>query len=210
MPPSYPGSHHQQQHPMNVPPNDSNSISSGRSKGSRNSSSTNKKRTIDGVHGAGNAGPSSGLPSAYAFRRTDSGTSTTSTLTAGNNTSGDISHGKTESPQKKPASSGSGAAGNSSDSTGATTDTTTAMLTHDDDGSKGNSTRNGKKKTAHAAADKNKDGRYHRRDYSHASTASSLSVGGFSLGSYEGPRGKNDWYYRILFVYCHSTFAHKL
>ena len=31
---------------------------------------------------------------------------------------------------------------------------------------------------------------HHRRDHSGTSTTSSLSVGGFSLSSHEGPRGK--------------------
>lgn len=112
---------------------DSISISSSRSKSSRNSS---KKRAIETVASAGT------LPAAYAFRRTDSASSSTSTVTAGNNTSAEASGG---SPQKQ--------------------------------------------KSLDPDLGQQPQRRYHRRDYSGTSTASSLSVGGYSLASYEGPRG---------------------
>ena len=82
MPPSYP----------NMQMSDSASISSKGSKGG-------KKRTIDGVHDNGGMVPM-GI-SAYSIRRTDSSSSATSTVTAGNNTSSEthlISH---DSPHSK-------------------------------------------------------------------------------------------------------------
>jgi len=70
---------------------DSASISSKGSKGS-------KKRTIDGVHDNGGMIPMG--PSGYAIRRTDSSSSATSTVTAGNNTSSD-SHLIHDSPHSR-------------------------------------------------------------------------------------------------------------
>ena len=81
MPPSYPS----------MQTSDSASISS---KGSRGS----KKRTIDGVHDSSGMVPM-GI-AAYAIRRTDSSSSATSTVTAGNNTSSD-SHLIHDSPHSK-------------------------------------------------------------------------------------------------------------
>ena len=156
---SMPHYHQAMQHPhgyatsMNT--SDSASISSSRSKSSK---SSNKKRTIDGlgIHG-------SSLPAnAYSFRRTDSNSSSTSTVTAGNNTSLETSVG--ESPHKRERH----------DPEVDSVNHNMGGLTYDDN-RQGQKPRNGHK--------------YHRRDYSAASTASSLSVGGFSLASYE-PKGK--------------------
>jgi hypothetical protein len=137
----------------NIMSSDSNSISSTRSKSSRNSS---KKRTIENVVS------SNSIPSAYSFRRTDSASSSTSTVTANNTHGGEatVDGGLGEKSPKhppKPEIASSGAA--------------TGDAPQGDSAAK----RRG----------------YHRRDYSGASTASSLSVGGYSLESYEGPRGTN-------------------
>ena len=91
MPPtSYPshGMPHQYQ---NMQSSDSASISSKGSKGS-------KKRTIDGVHDNGGLVPMGAA--GYGIRRTDSSSSATSTVTAGNNTSSD-SHLIHDSPHSK-------------------------------------------------------------------------------------------------------------
>jgi len=85
---NYPPPHYHRPPPytMPYPPqynNQNNSDSASIS--SKGSMPSKKKRTIEGVHESNMAG----LPSAYAFRRTDSASSTTSTVTAGNNTSTD-------------------------------------------------------------------------------------------------------------------------
>ena len=84
-------SHGMHQPYPNMQTSDSASISSKGSKGS-------KKRTIDGVHDNGGMVPMG--PSGYAIRRTDSSSSATSTVTAGNNTSSD-SHLIHDSPHSK-------------------------------------------------------------------------------------------------------------
>lgn len=124
---------------------DSNSISS------KSSLNSKKKRTIDGVHN------SNKVPSAYPFRRSDSNSSSTSTVTAGNNTSAETHLAEDSYLQKR--SNGCEIAMSSLNMGG-------GMMF------------GGQQKQ-----------RYHRRDYSGASTASSLSVGGFSLAPYE--RGKH-------------------
>lgn len=133
---------------------DNHSISSSKSKGSHVSRSTKsshggKKRTIDGVHAMQEG------PHAYAFRRTNSNASSSSTVTASNNTS-DIHALIEESPRKRDRPS-------------------------DHPRSYSNS----------ASTNIFDEERFHRRNPSNASTTSSLSVGGFSLHSYDGPRGKN-------------------
>lgn len=143
---------------------DTGSIGSTKSKGSKSgksttgsSSSTNsqKKRTIDGVDQRLNVNAQQpGMTSAFTFRRTHSNLSTSSTITAGNNTSTETPNLTEDSPKKgrdlPPLSSRPEYQG-------------TAL----EDSRKG----------------------YHRRDFSETSTASSLSVGGLSLSSYD-TRGK--------------------
>lgn len=153
--PYHPGMHHPMQP---YPPgsnqagssvtSDSASITSTKSRGSKSGKSTNsrKKRTIDGVHEDGHV-------SAFSFRRTHSSASTSSTVTAGNNTSGE-----------------------------------TPNLTSD------NSLKGGELPPLLSRGEIENDQqigqvRRHRRNHSGASTASSLSVGGFSLSSYEGRPG---------------------
>jgi len=125
---------------------DSGSITS---KGSMNSK---KKRTIEGVHG--------NLPNAYSFRRTDSSSTSASTLTTGNNTSMETTI--TEDSRNKDY---------------------------------GNEGLSGINMDGMGLDDRTGNGRAgHRRSNSVASTASSLSVCGFSLASYEGHRGgKKSW-----------------
>ena len=150
MPPSYP----------NMSTSDSASMSS---KGSKSS----KKRTIDGVHDTQPPIPPTSAPHVYTFRRTDSNSSTTSTVTAGNNTSIEThgteeSHSRHENHHHTRTGDALGPPGGYDD--------------HDSYHNEGRPMRT----------------RYHRRDYSaDASTTSSLSAG-FSLESYEGPRGTND------------------
>jgi hypothetical protein len=120
-------------HPMNASHSmDNSSISSSRSKGSRGS----KKRTIDDAKDKTHA---------YSFRRTNSNTSSNTTVTHGNNAS-DV----------HPLKQNNG----------------------------------GRKKYSGSDNIFEQDHYGHRRQYSGGSTTSSLSAGGFSLHSYEGPRSK--------------------
>jgi hypothetical protein len=161
--------HHQQPRaPVSSFPSSSDdtaSIGSNKSKGSKSgkstSSTSHKKRTIDGVDQRLNvSAPPQGMTSAFTFRRTHSNASTSSTVTAGNNTSTETPLLTDDSPQKArnhlpPLSSRPDHHGSIS-------------MLQDDSHKQG----------------------YHRRDFSAASTTSSLSVGGLSLSSYE-TRGKN-------------------
>jgi len=153
---------HQQRPPISSftsSSDDTASLGSSKSKGSKSgkctSSNSRKKRTIDGVDQRLNvAVPQHGLSSAFSMRRVHSNASTSSTVTAGNNTSTDTPNLTDDSPQKQrphlpPLSSRPDYQGS------------IAML-----------------------EDAHKQG-YHRRDFSGASTTSSLSVGGLSLSSYE-------------------------
>jgi hypothetical protein len=139
-------------HPM--PPSYSmNSSDSVSSKGSKNSK---KKRTIDGVHETGMALPHI----AYTFRRTESTSSSTSTVTAGNNTSSETQR-TDDSPHKRDRSNDLPALNMDG-------------MVFDD----------------HETVPSRQRPRYHHRDFSaDASTASSLSVGGLSMSSYDGARG---------------------
>lgn len=108
------------------------------------SSTSNKKRTIDGVH------ERNGLPShAYSFRRTESNVSSTSTVTAGNNASFE-SLLTNESPMHENSDLPS------IDMNAMGLDDSRQECKNTDDGS----------------------------------IASTLTTGGFSHHSYEGPRGK--------------------
>jgi hypothetical protein len=106
------------------------------------------------------------MPSAYSMRRTDSASSSTSTVTAGNNmhlgdaTAEDAGRKSPKQQSLKPEVAHSS--------------TDTSDLPRGGGGFEGAPKRRG----------------YHRRDYSGASTASSLSVGGCSFESYGRPRGK--------------------
>jgi len=143
MPPSYPS----------MPSSDSASISS---KGSKSS----KKRTIDGVHESSHGPPSS---DAFAFRRSNSASSTTSTVTVGNNTSIET-HGTEDTSHHAEDHM------NMSERNGDGYDD------HDSHFNEGRPVRT----------------RYHRRNYSaDGSTTSSLSAG-FSMTSYDGTRGAGD------------------
>jgi hypothetical protein len=154
MPPQYPPHHgmNPTYHNMNLH-SESNSISS------KSSMNSKKKRTIEGIHN-----PSSKLPSAYNFRRSDSNSSSTSTVTTGNIISIETHHTE-DSLQLNPKASNRDGRNNNSDG---------SIFSNDHH-----------KILNHHGEPKH---RYHRRDYSGASTASSLSAGGFSLSSYE--RGK--------------------
>jgi Zn-finger nucleic acid-binding protein len=137
-----------------MPPSYSNSNDSVVSISSKTSKNSKKKRTIDGVHH-----DSHHMPPAYSFRRTDSNSSSTSTMTAGNNTSVDT-HMTEDSPHKRGSASELPAL-------------SLAGMSFDE----------------HDSHHRQPLRRYHHRDFSaDASTASSLSVGGFSLSSYDGPR----------------------
>ena len=156
IPPQYPPHHgiNHNYHNMNLH-SDSNSISS------KSSMNSMKKRTIEGMHNE-----SKKMPTAYNFRRSDSNSSSTSTVTAGNNV-GIESHRMESSLQISTKSSNGG------------------------DGRNSHSDGNVFQKDHHKAViHRGPEQRYHRRDYSAASTASSLSAGGFSLSSYE--RGKSE------------------
>ena len=158
IPPQYPPHHgmNHNYHSMNLH-SDSNSISS------KSSMNSMKKRTIEGIHNE-----SSKMTSAYNYRRCDSNSSTTSTVTAGNNVS--IESQRMEPSLQISSKSSNGGDGRISNSDG-------SMFLNDHH-----------KIPSHRGPEQ----RYHRRDYSAASTASSLSAGGFSLSSYE--RGKCDKY----------------
>lgn len=155
LPPSYSGisqyPHHQ--YGRSGPLYNSNeSVISASSKSSKNSK---KKRTIDGIH------CDSRLPSsAYAFRRTDSTISSTSTTTAGNNTSTDT-YLTEDSPHKR-------------DRTDYPPLGTASMSFEDHD----------------HAREKNHRRYHRRDFSTDASTTSSLSAGGFSLSSYDASRGQ--------------------
>jgi hypothetical protein len=122
---------------------------------SKSSINSKKKRTIEGIHN-----DSSKISSAYNFRRTDSN-STTSTVTAGNNVS-------IESQRMEPSLHIHSKASNSEEGRSSNSDQSLLLNNHH-------------KVSNHRGPEQ----RYHRRDYSAASTASSLSAGGFSLSSYE-------------------------
>jgi hypothetical protein len=169
-PPPPPSFHHQ----GNPPPHminhgsDSNSISSSKSKSSdrrsiksQSSNGTRKKRTIDGVHEGSTQDKN--MPSAYAFRRSSSSASSTnSTVTAGNNTSIETHTLCEESPHKRERVSSRASSH-------------LPPLSH---------------AGSNIFDEERIQERVHRRSHSGASTASSLSVGGFSLASYEATRGK--------------------
>ena len=157
MPPSYPPNNCGGMPSLN---SDSASVSSGRSK---NSKTSQRKRTIDGIQAGNNNihGHADLPPSAYQFRRSDSNSSSTSTVTASNNTSMDTHHTSSDSA----ADAGIERSGSND------------FLFNNPNSNNNDDAR------------KSNNRGYHRRDYSAASTASSLSVGGFSLNSYEGPRG---------------------
>lgn len=144
MPPTYP---HQ---PSSMPPSYPSMTASSDSASitSKSSMNSKKKRTIDGVHGS--------FPPTYTFRRTDSNSSSASTLTTGNNTS-----------METAQTDGSQQGRDSSDSVSVLNLENMAF----EDRSYNHDTSN------HS---------FHRRQNSGASTASSLSVCGFSLASYEG------------------------
>jgi len=159
--PQYPPPHHASLGPGGFGSNNMNNTmgpgSSNDSISSKSSMNSKKKRTIDGMHGSNNN--KMPIPNPYQFRRTDSTTSTTSTVTCGNNTSsetqGDDSNRSNRNDDPKVASLNMD-----------------SMMFGDD------RPNNGQSKAS-----------LHRRDFSGASTASTLSVGGFSLASYE--RGNN-------------------
>lgn len=142
---------------------DTASLGSSKSKGSKSGGSNNsmKKRTIDGVAPPGVPLPQ-GLSSAFTMHRTHSNSSTSSTVTAGNNTSTDTPNLTEDSPQK--------------------------MRNHLPPLSSRPDFQHGGGPVNMMYDDSHKQG-YHRRDFSGASTTSSLSVGGLSLSSYE-TRGK--------------------
>ena len=182
-----PNFHHQGNPPSHMPSlaSDSNSISSSKSRGSdrrstksSSSSGTRKKRTIDGIHHQ----KEKNLPSAYSFRRSNSTASTSSTVTAGNNTGIEAHQMSNDSPRKR-----------------------------DQAPSRASSHLPPLPQQSSNIFDEE---RYHRRNYSGASTASSLSVGGFSLSSYDGPRGETNislfsWFQivgaHVVFLLCHSS-----
>lgn len=145
MPPAYP-QHVPSSYPHMGASSDSASITS------KSSMNSKKKRTIDGMHG--------NLPSAYTFRRTDSNSSSASTLTTGNNTS--METNQTDESQHTTR--------DGSDSVSLNMD---GMAFED----------------RYNHEQSNSQSSFHRRNHSVASTASSLSVCGFSLSSYEGQRG---------------------
>ena len=128
---------------------------------SMSSMNSKKKRTIDGIH------HNNKMPVPYPFRRVDSTTSSTSTVTVGNNTSSET-HQTEESGSNKMNRT------NSHDEAIGSLNMDSMMFGNNDRGrSKG-------------AAPKPS---FHRRDFSGTSTASTLSVGGFSLASYERGNG---------------------
>jgi hypothetical protein len=143
-------------HGMNHTYQNMNLHSESNSISSKSSMNSKKKRTIEGMNNQG-----SKVPSASNYQRSDSG-STTSTVTAGNNISIETRHSDA-SLHIHPNSSNCG----------------DARLGHCD----GSIFSNDHHKILHHHEEPKQ--RYHRRDYSAASTASSLSAGGFSLSSYE-------------------------
>jgi hypothetical protein len=159
---------HQSNPPHSMPSaaSDSTSISSSKSKGSTDrrssksqtsSNESRKKRTIDGVHQSSNK--DKGRPVAYTFRRSNSNASTSSTVTAGNNTASETHPVCEASPHKRER-----APSRSS---------------------------NHLPPLSHSSSNIFEEGeRFHRRNFSGTSTASSLSVGGFSLSSYDASRCK--------------------
>lgn len=129
---------------------DSNSISS------KSSMNSKKKRTIEGIHN-----PINKMPASYNFRQTDSNSSTTSTVTAGNNASTGT-HLTEDSLQIISK---------------------TSPEEEDNKLVSGSLYSNEHHRIKHHHGEPKH--RYHRRDFSAASTASSLSAGGYSLSSYE-------------------------
>jgi hypothetical protein len=130
--------------PINVSNNNMNNPSVMSSMNSNNN--TRKKRTIEGIH--------SGHPinfNPYAFRRTDSSSTATSTV-AGNNTSTETNDGSIPTAKNN------------------------------------NSSRQQQQQQQQQQPQVRQT--RHRRNYSGASTASSLSVGGFSISSYERSKSK--------------------
>jgi len=146
-------------HPISSFPSsseDTASIGSNKSKTkSGKAANSRKKRTIDGVDQRLNVtAPPQGLSSAFTMARVHSNASTSSTVTAGNNTSTDTPNLTEDSPQKSK---------NHLPPLSSRPDYQGSINMHEDANKKG----------------------YHRRDFSGASTTSSLSVGGLSLSSYE-------------------------
>jgi len=103
------------------------------------------------------------MPLPYQFRRTESTTSTNSTVTVGNNTSSETHRTDDSNNNMKRSSSHDDGIGSLN---------MESMMF-------GNT--QGQSKLMHPS--------FHRRDFSAASTASTLSVGGFSLASYERGNG---------------------
>ena len=145
-------------HGMNHTYHNMNLHSDSNSMSSKSSINSKKKRTIEGINNE-----SSKMLPTHNYRRSDSNSST-STVTAGNNVS--IESHRMEPSLHIHSKTSNGGEGRSSNSDG-----TLFLNDHH-------------KVSNHRGPEQ----RYHRRDYSAASTASSLSAGGFSLSSYE--RGK--------------------
>lgn len=127
--------------------------SSGDSISSKSSMNSKKKRTIDGMH-------NNKMPVPYPFGRTESTTSSTSTVTVGN----------TESHQNDGSNNSMNRSSSHDEGIGSLN--MESMMF-------GNT--QGRSKMMQPS--------FHRRDFSAASTASTLSVGGFSLASYERGNG---------------------
>lgn len=198
-PQQHPGMHHSyQQTGANMASvsatvtSDSASIASTKSSKERNKKerkNATKKRTIEGIHHHEN-----GLQQqTYPFRRTESNTSSASTVTAGNNTavSAEASHISEASPSKRERSSEHHPH-----------HSLVNVNSNSFDGNDGS------------------QNPFHQRNFSATSSASSLSVGGLSFNSYDGPRGKKgnicdnliiclmifvDW---LLTIVCHSLSLH--
>ena len=164
--PQYPPPHHSSMNPNfgnNMHSNNMGPVSSNDSISSKSSMNSKKKRTIDGMQGGGMQGNMPiHMQNSYLFRRTDSTTSTTSTVTCGNNTStetrGDDSHRSNQN--------------------------------HSDDPALGSLNMDSMMFGDHRPQGHQSKASLHRRELSGASTASTLSVGGFSLASYERGNGK--------------------
>lgn len=150
-------------------PSDSNSISS------KSSMNSKKKRTIEGLQHH----PHSKLPTSYSFRRSDSNSSAASTATAGNNTSTETHHTEDSHHPRSHRHHQH----HPKRSTSCEADLSTLRM----GGSSGSSVLNGNNDRRHRTTIRagQQKPHYHRRDYSGTSTASSLSVGGLSLSSYE-------------------------
>jgi hypothetical protein len=150
---------------------------------SQSSNGTRKKRSIDGVHDSANK--EENLPSAYAFQRSNSKTSTNSTVTPGNNTSLETHHLSDESRHKRERAP-----------------------------SRRSST-NQLPPLSHPSSNIFDEDRFHRRSNSGTTTASSLSVIGFSLSLFERPKCKyftfcSMHYHSIKRVIHHQTFLMRI